>query len=409
MILDNDPQLELTVDSIPTPPEEQTASPPASSLVESNDRIFVATNWMNLNYLYEGGILYPPATYRKWYSDASFETAPDRLLAIRQPVNTELIEIALASIRQKYPVLIEVDSQAFSERGFAALTRLNQSKPLTLASVEAIVWMLDRPLHLDQVRRVVWCSDTDRTEFEVRLPQSNTPNGRTLDTTVEPELFIGPEEVGLSQIRKWSDGLPSLPSNHLDLFHKGDRIGGALTGMFASANHSTEELNRLIDLLNNRHKPAKRAKAGTPFFPLLSGQKRSSKSDPDVVLVQILSELLPEIDTWEMTSSDVLGRLRATIIDQPQYSRVQKRINEYLDRIEDVLNLERAFEQFHAGTTGLISGNALLVLLVRLWEPDRLSELDFDGLNAEPYVSLMVGYLFGLLHGRRLLPASIRP
>ena len=91
-------------------------------------------------------------------------------------------------------------------------------------------------------------------------------------------------------------------------------------------------------------------------------------------ILTILSKLFPEIDTWEMTSSDVLDRLRTTIIDEPEYSvRGRKRISEYLDRIEGVLNLERAFEQFHVGTAGLISGNALLV---RLWEPDRLHATD---------------------------------
>ena len=193
-------QLQLESDLVKTedaPPESpQPEDPTGNPEQKLHDAVFVVTNRININEFRSRRIIVPKNAFTSYKADL-FEISPNHIPLFRGPISEELLQTAVSSGDNNFPVLIEVNNH------------LEGSFPPAIGFKDVIAFHFQ--------------SERDAKEF----PRSydNIPSD-TVDHVVSPELFGG----GLQTLTDFTEEAKVLESEtgQVNRLHQCDRWSGAV-------------------------------------------------------------------------------------------------------------------------------------------------------------------------------------
>ena len=355
-------------------PESATVAEEAAPSEAEPRRPFYLTNRMNLNGVLSSRMLAPRESFEKYYSDL-LELCPGWVPLLIAPPPAELIERVVAERGAGTPVLIELSESALDgEHPHAAVVYVRAA---LLSDVKAIHFRDKRSLR----------------EHQARGYDNVHPHDELL--RVSPELFesgtaaeihiTAPEEAGTTN---WQ---------HLD------KVRGAISAVLAAAD-SGEALAVAAGVLGAQQLPEGTVvPSWLTWDGLTSGELTRASDAPaqqaDQLIFQTAYRVLDQRDQAQSWSpSDVLETVASEIAAGTPGDEAHAIIERNLQRIRELINVEREFEPFRNPGSPYVSAKAFLMTLLR---PDlgQLLDWSMEETGADVTTRLVAAVLAGCLRG----------
>lgn len=374
-----DEPLEPEATEVPTEPAKSpvTASeaPTAfDSIPPCEARLFFLTNRMNLNGILSSRVLAPRESFSKYYADL-LARCPGWVPLLTAPPSRALIEEVLQEKGAGTPVLIEFPLSVLH----AAPTDepVVYVRALPIASATAIHFRERKALR----------------EYKARGYSNVHPHDDLLQVT--PELFVSDQAV--------DQPIVAPADSPATDWQRIDRVRGAVNAALA-ASDSGESLAIAAALLGAGKLTEWVTVPGWLTWDALADPTTLSSTGSDAeaadrLTFQAAYRVLGERDAAEAWSpSEVLDTVVASVIAQRPTAAVGTIIERNLQRVRELVNVEREFEPFRDTGNALVAAKALLLTLLR---PDlaQLIEWPAEETGADHLTRVAAAVLAGRLRG----------
>jgi len=335
-------------------------------------RLFFLTNSMNLNGVLSSRVLAPRESFHKYYADL-LELAPGWVPILTGPPPASLIDRVVAERGAGAPVLVELPESAVN--GPSADGPVVYVRAALLSGIKAIHFREEKSLRKHRARRY-----------------SNVHPHEDL-LQVSPELFASSDaEVTIA---------PPEEAPSTDWLHH-DRVRGAVSAALA-ASDSGESLAVAAGLLGATELPPDTILPPWLTWAGLTGEARAPASETDAemadrLIFQAAYRVLGGRDQAESWSpSEVLETVAADIAANLR-DEAQRIVDRNLQRVRELLNIERDFEPFRNPGSPYVAAKSFLMVLLR---PDLGELLDWptDETGADETTRVVAAVLAGRLRG----------
>lgn len=356
-----------------------SAESAASEVVEQAPGLYFLTNRMNLNGILSSRMLAPRESFSKYYSDL-LEDSPGWVPLLTAPPTAALVERVTAERGAGAPVLLELsDAVVDRARGDGAVFFVHAA---LMTHVKAIHFRDQRSLR----------------EHRARGYSNVHPHAELL--RVSPELFAvdSRDPVEITP--------PPPPTTD---WRRLDRVRGAANGMLAAAD-SGEALALAAGALGAEGIPDATVIPGWLSWSWLKddgGPESSTElahapesgAQADALIFRSAYRILGARDQAAAWSpSEVLESVAADISRTEPSDGVRAVVERSLNRIRELVNVERDFEPFRNPGGPFVAAKALLLVLLR---PDlgQLLEWPAEETGADATTRVVAGVLAGRLRG----------
>lgn len=337
-------------------------------------RLFFLTNRMNLNGVLSSRILAPRESFKKYYSDL-LELCPGWVPLLAAPPPAELIERVIAERGAGTPVLVELSESALD--GGHPGAPVVYVRAALLSDVKAIHFRDKRSLR----------------EHQARGYDNVHPHDELL--RVSPELFES-RTAGKIHITEPEEAA-ATDWKHLD------KVRGAISAVLAAAD-SGEALAVAAGVLGAQQLPEGTVVPSWLTWDLLTSGEAARGSDApaelaDQLIFQTAYRVLGQRDQAQSWSpSDVLESVASEIAAGTAGDGAHAIIERNLQRIRELISVEREFEPFRNPGSPYVSAKAFLMTLLR---PDlgQLLDWSMEETGADVTTRLVAAVLAGCLRG----------
>lgn len=337
-------------------------------------RLFLLTNQMNLIGILSSRVLAPRESFQKYYADL-LELSPGWVPLLTVPPSTQLVERVVAERGAGGPVLVEVPESVLNARDPDTWVTYVRAAPLS--DVVAI--------HFPEMKSL--------REHRARRYSNVHPHDDLL--RVSPELFASSWDVEFP-LRAPGKGTT------LDWLQI-DRVRGALNGLLAAAD-SGEGLAVAAGTLDASQIPKATVLPHWLTWDSLTGRVTVPETESEAELAQRLIfqaayRILGERDQTESWSaSEVLETVVGEIHSVQPSPGVQVLIDRNLQRVREIVNVERDFEPFRNPGSPYVAAKSFLMVLMR---PDlgQLLAWPTKETGADPTTRTVAAVLAGRLRG----------
>lgn len=337
-------------------------------------RLFLLTNQMNLIGILSSRMLAPRESFQKYYADL-LELSPGWVPLLTVPPTTQLVERVVAEGGAGGPVLLELSESVLNGRNPDPW--VTYVRAALLSDVVAIHFREIKSLREHRARRY-----------------SNVHSNDDL-LKVSPELFGSTPDVEIP-LRSPEEG---ASVNWLQI----DRVRGATNGLLAAAD-SGEGLAVAAGTLDASQVPKGIVLPHWLTWASLTGRVTVSETESEVELAdrlifQTVYRILGERDRAEYWSaSEVLETVVGEIHSVQLSPGVQVLIDRNLQRVREIVNVERDFEPFRNPGSPYVAAKSFLMVLMR---PDLGQLLDWPTkeTGADPTTRTVAAVLAGRLRG----------
>lgn len=304
-------------------------------------RLFFLTNRMNLNGILSSRILAPRESFHKYYADL-LELSPGWVPLLAVQPTAQLVERVVAERGAGAPVLIELSKSVLN--GLELNSSVAHVRAALYSDVVAIHFREEKSLRQHRAR-----------EYDNVHPHEDL-------LRVSPELFTSASEV------EFPIGAPKN-GTAID-WQQIDRARGALNGLLA-AGDSGEGLAVAAGALGAPQIPEGTllprwltwdALTGTAAPPTVESEAELA----DRLIFQTAYRILGERDQAEFWSpSEVLKTVASEIAVTQPSPGVQNLVDRNLQRVREVVNVERNFEPFRNPGSPYVAAKSFLMVLLR--------------------------------------------
>lgn len=341
----------------------------------------------------------------KYYEDL-LGAAPGRLPLLRTPLSESIAEhVILEDPRRLQPVIFEVSTRHLPEGPFPALDA--DLNPVEASVDDEGIAAVAPPLvlPLSAVQKVHFLSEEDRTQVTATNKFENVPTTPEEITRVTPGL-TGVSPLSAEKLISWLGELdaPEGPSSRD--FRWADRRGGA--ALLAARAHP-EMGPQFLSLASNGSATDEEAGGGSlpEWFSVLRADSFDAvPPDPDVRSFAAVKAAATESTPADWQGERALEDIRERLFEDELSEETVEQIDKGFARIREVLRNEDDFTGFSRNRR-LPALQALMLFLIREKPGDVLAWPE-DDLEADPTVFATAAAYSGLLHGRALLPLSLR-
>lgn len=364
-------------DPVETMPEQETApeeEPRAPVSTTSTRPLFFLTNRMNLIGLLGSRLLAPRESFRKYYADL-LELSPGWVPLLVGPPPAQLIERVVAERGAVAPVLVELSEDALIGQRLDG--RVVYSRAVALADVKAIHFRDEKSLREHRSRR-----------YGNVFPHESL-------LQISPELFSAESDAEVVIAAPME--APETDWSRID------RVRGAIGAAVAAADNG-EAMAVAAGLLG-----ATRLPKGAIIPPWLSwsgltdeAAEPTSETDAeraDRLIFRAAYRVLGERDRSESwSSSEVLEAAVAEIAAANPSVEVSAIIERHLQRVREIVNVERDFERFRNPGSPYVAAKSFLTVLLR---PDlgQLLEWPVEETGIDETTRVVAAVLAGRLRG----------
>ncbi|MEJ1180989.1 MULTISPECIES: hypothetical protein [unclassified Pseudarthrobacter] len=343
-------------------------------VVSGARRLFLLTNRMNLIGILSSRVLAPRESFHKYYADL-LELSPGWVPLLTVQPTAQLVERVVAERGAGAPVLVEL-----SESG---LKGQQPDSPVTYV----------RAALLSDVVAIHFREEKSLREHRARGYSNVHPHEDLL--RVSSELFTSTSDV------KFPVGAPEDGAG-IDWLQI-DRTRGALSGFLAAAD-SGEGLAVASRALGAPQVPKGTVLPHWLTWDSLTGRvpapvTESEAELADRLIFQTAYRILGERDQAEYWSaSEVLEAVASEIQSAQPNPGAQVLIDRNLQRVRELVNVERDFEPFRNPGSPYVAAKSFLMVLLR---PDLGQLLDWSAeeTGADPTTRTVAAVLAGRLRG----------
>lgn len=326
-------------DAQPALEASSSSGPPTASCRPAPQQVFYLTNRMNLNGILSSRMIAPRESFEKYYTDL-LALCPGwvPLLTGRPPA--DLIEHVLSERGAGTPVLIELFERALGDA--SPVDAITYVPAVALTEVKAIHFRDKRALR----------------EHRARTYSNVHPHDDLLQVT--PELF---------ELEARSDIQITAPEGAMPTdWNRIDRIRGAINAVLA-ASDSGEALALAATAIGADHAPSEtpcptwlRWSALTGEGPAAATESPNQRADRQIfhAAYQTLSAQ-DQSQSW--SPSSVLGAVRNALATSELDTDTQAIVDRNIDRIQELIDVEREFEPFRSDSPFVAAKSLLMVLL----------------------------------------------
>ncbi|MDN2495891.1 hypothetical protein FHY52_04135 [Nocardia nova] len=359
---------------------ETTAEPIPVAWSESDGlaitppRLFVLTNRMNLLALLSSRLLAPRESFYKYYADLLVQ-CPGWVPILVGPPPAPLVERVVAERCAGSPVLVEVSESVLNGQQLDG--PVVYVRAAAMADVVAIHFRDEKSLREHRARR-----------YENVFPHEDL-------LRVSPELFSAEADAEV---------VIAAPARAPEIdWIRIDRSRGAISAAIAAA-ESGEAMAVAAGMLGASHLPE-----GTVVPPWLrwpgpasAAAEPASETDAEradrlifLAAYRVLGER-DRADAW--SPSEVVGAVVREIAAANPSDEVNAIVQRYLQRVREIVNVERDFERFRNPHSPYVAAKSLLLVLLR---PDlkQLLEWSAEETGADNTTRLVAALLAGRLRG----------
>lgn len=337
-------------------------------------RLFFLTNAMNLNGVLSSRVLAPRESFHKYYSDL-LELAPGWVPIFTGPPPASLIERVISERGAGPAVLVELSQSVLD--GQPTDAPVHYVRAALFSDVKAIHFGDEKSLR------------THRTHAYGNIH----PHDELL--RVSPELFMSESDADMVIA-------PPIEGPATDWLQL-DRVRGAVNAALAASDHG-EALAVTAGLFGARPLPTMTNVPPWLTWAELTGAAEAPVPETDAQLADRLVfraayRVLGERDRAESWSAaEVLEAIAADIIAATPSADARVIIDRNLQRVREIVNIERDFEPFRNPGSPYVAAKSLLMVLLR---PDLRQLLDWptEEINADETTRVVAALLAGRLRG----------
>lgn len=351
------------------------AEPLADTAGGSKRRLYFLTNRMNLNGVLGSRVLGPRESFHKYYADL-LQLCPGWVPLLTGPPSPALVEKVMAERGAGAPVLLEFEDSLIGGR--------ETDNPVVY--VPAVPASDVRAIHFRESKAL--------REHRARSYRNVHPHDELLQ--VSPELFAQADEPAIQIDAPAEAGTTDW--RHLD------RVRGAANAALAAAD--TGEALAIAAGVLGAHELPDSVKFPTwlRWRELAGDDTRVVEGETEAALADRLTfqaayRVLGSRDVTEAwIPTEVLEAVAAEIETAKPSKEAAAIIDRNLQRVRELVNVEREFEPFRDTGSALVSAKALLLILLR---PDlgQLVDWPVNETGADEVTRVAAAVLAGRLRG----------